>query len=106
VIRLTDVGLAVEAQGVTGAAARAAVPYLQRAIAERGTVDLKPIAAGARKSIETAVAQFRGAGDGVQVDASVTDLRVVGIAFDAKTLRVVAEADGAAKVAVTKLPTR
>ena len=32
------------------------------------------------------------------------DLRLVGIEFDAKTLRVVAEADGSARVAVTALP--
>ena len=40
----------------------------------------------------------------VRVDASVADLRVVDIAFDATTLRVIAEADGVAKVAVTALP--
>ena len=35
---------------------------------------------------------------------AVTDLRVGSIAFDATTLRIVAEAAGSAKVAVTKLP--
>jgi hypothetical protein len=33
----------------------------------------------------------------------VTDVRLVGIEFDAKTLRVVAEIDGTVRVAVTKL---
>jgi hypothetical protein len=40
----------------------------------------------------------------VRVDAAVTDLRLVGVEFDAKTLRVIAEADGTVQVAVTKLP--
>jgi hypothetical protein len=40
----------------------------------------------------------------VRVDAAVTNLRLVGIEFDAKTLRIVAEADGTVRVAVSKLP--
>jgi hypothetical protein len=104
VLRLTDVALDVESEGVLGAAARAAAPYLESAVAERTVIDLKPFAANARKSIEAAIAEFRGAGEGVRVDASVKDLRVVDIAFDATTLRIIAEADGAAKVAVTSLP--
>jgi hypothetical protein len=40
----------------------------------------------------------------VRVDASVADLRLVGIEFDSKTLRVIAEADGTARVAVSALP--
>jgi len=104
VLRLTDVALDVESEGVLGAAVRAAAPYLETAVAERTVIDLKPFAANARKSIQAAIAEFRGAGDGVRVDASVADLRVVGIAFDATTLRIIAEADGAAKVSVTSLP--
>jgi len=98
------VTLDVESQGVLGAALRAAAPYLEAAVAERTVIDLKPFAANARKSIEAAIAEFRAAGDGVRVDAAVADLRVVGIAFDATTLRIIAEADGAAKVSVTSLP--
>jgi hypothetical protein len=104
VLRLTDVALDVESEGVLGAAVRAAAPYLEAAVAERTVIDLKPFAANARNSIQAAIAEFRGAGDGVRVDASVADLRVVDIAFDATTLRVIAEADGAAKVSVTALP--
>jgi Domain of unknown function (DUF4403) len=104
VLRLVDVALDLESEGVLGAAARAAAPYLERALAERTEIDLKPFAANARKSIEGAIAEFRGAGDGVRVDAAVTDLRIVDIAFDSTTLRVVAEADGTAKVSVTELP--
>ena len=87
-----------------GAAARAAVPYMQKALAENATVDLVPLTANARQSIEAALADFRKSADGVRVDAAVTDLRLVGIEFDAKTLRVIAEADGTVQVAVAKLP--
>jgi hypothetical protein len=103
-LRLTDVALELESEGVMGAALRAAAPYLQAAVAERTTIDLKPFAANARKNIAAAIGEFRGAGDGVRVDASVADLRVVDIAFDATTLRIIAEADGVAKVTVTSLP--
>jgi len=107
VLRLGDIALDVESEaafGLLGAAARAAVPYLEAALAENAVVDLNPFAVTARKSIEAAIADFRKNGDGVRVDAAVTALRLVGIEFDAKTLRVIAEADGTAKVAVTALP--
>ncbi len=45
-------------------------------------------------------------GDGVRVDAAVDRLRLTGIEFDAHTLRVIAEADGAVKVAMTQSPRR
>jgi len=109
VLRLTDVALDVESQaafGLLGAAARAAVPYLERAVAENAVVDLVPLAANARKSIDAAISDFRKSADGVRVDAAVTDLRLVGIEFDAKTLRVVTEVDGTVQVAVTKLADR
>jgi hypothetical protein len=106
-LRLSDIALDVESEaafGLLGAAARAAVPYLEAALAENAVVDLNPFAVTARNSIEAAIADFRKAGDGVHVDAAVTALRLVGIEFDAKTLRVIAEADGTAKVAVSALP--
>ena len=65
---------------------------------------MKPFAANARRSIEAAIADFRKSGEGVRVDAAVTDLRLVGIEYDAKTLRVIAEADGSVKVAISALP--
>ncbi len=108
-LRLDDIALDVELEaafGLLGAAARAAVPYLEQAVAENAVVDLVPLAANARKSIDAAIADFRTSADGVRVDAAVTDLRLVGIEFDAKTLRVIAEADGTVRVAVTKLPDR
>jgi Cys-tRNA synthase (O-phospho-L-seryl-tRNA:Cys-tRNA synthase) len=88
------------------AAARAAVPYLERTVADNAVVDLAPFAANARKSIEAAIVGFRKNADGVRVDAVATDVRLVAVEFDAKTLRVIAEADGTVRVAVTKLPQR
>lgn len=103
-IGLADVALDLETEGFLGAAARAAAPYLERTLAERTVLDLKPFAASARQSIAAAIGEFRGAGEGVRVDAAVKDLRVADIAFDATTLRVVAEANGEARVTVTQLP--
>jgi hypothetical protein len=106
-LRLTDVALDVESEaafGLLGAAARAAVPYLETSLTEQAVVDLVPLAANARKSIEAAISDFRKSADGVRVDAAVTSLRLVGIEFDAKTLRVIAEADGTVRVAVSALP--
>jgi len=107
ILRLSNVELAVESEaafGLIGAAARAAMPYLQAALAENAAIDLKPFAADAKKSIAAALTDFRKSEDGVRVDADITGLRLAGIAFDAKTLRVIAEADGTANVAVTKFP--
>ena len=106
ILRLTEIALDVESEaafGLLGTAARAAIPYLQDALAEKAVIDLKPFAASARTSIEAAIAEFQNQGDGVKVEAAVTGLRLVGIAFDSKTLRVIAEADGTARALVTKL---
>jgi hypothetical protein len=89
-----------------GAAARAAVPYLEKALAENAVLDLVPLAANARQSIERAIADFRKNVDGVNVEAAVTDLRLAGVEFDARTLRVIAEAEGTVRVTVTKLATK
>ena len=105
-LRLTDIALDVQSEaafGLLGAAARAAVPYLEQAVAEHAVVDLVPLAANARQSIDSAISDFRKSADGVRVDTAISDLRLVDIAFDAKTLRVVAEVDGSVQVAVTKL---
>ena len=106
-VRFTDVELAVESEaafGLLGAAARAAVPHLQRELYEKTMVDLKPFAANAREKIADAIADFQKSSDGVQVDAKINDLRLSDIAFDAKTLRVIAQAEGAINVTVTRLP--
>ena len=83
VLRLADVALDVESEGVFGAAAKAVAPYFVSAVAQQAAIDLKPYAANARRSIETALADFRAAGDGVRMDATIKDLRLAGIAFDA-----------------------
>ena len=107
ILRLTDLSLAVESEavyGLLGAAARAAMPYLQDALAQNAVVDLKPLMADARTKIGGALGDFRQAAPGVTVDTAVTEVRLIGIEFDAKTLRVITEAAGTAKVAVSELP--
>ncbi|MBS0534959.1 MAG: DUF4403 family protein [Proteobacteria bacterium] len=107
VLRLTDVSLAVESEaafGLLGTAARAAMPYLTQAIADNAVIDLTPFLADAKTKIAAAMADFRQAGNGVTVDTSIDTLRLNGIAFDSNVLRVIAEAEGTAKVAVTQLP--
>jgi hypothetical protein len=107
VLRLTDVSVAVESEaafGLLGAASRAALPYLQQALAENAVIDLTPFLDDAKKKIGAALADFRKAGEGVTVDTAVNTLRLNGIAFDSNTLRVIAEAEGTARVSVTHLP--
>jgi hypothetical protein len=107
ILRLTDLEVAVESEaayGLLGAAARAAMPYVQDALAENAVIDLKPFAADARAKIGEALADFRQVTTGVRVDTAVDDLRLVGIAFDSKTLRIITEANGRAAVFVTELP--
>ena len=106
IMRLTDISLDVESEaafGLLGAAARAAIPYLQSALAKNAVVDLKPFAANAQTSIETALKEFSKPVDGVEVEAGITGLRLVGIEFDSKTLRVTGEAQGTARALVRKL---
>ncbi|HEY2135511.1 MAG TPA: DUF4403 family protein [Xanthobacteraceae bacterium] len=106
-LRLTDITLDVQSEtafGLLGAAAKAAMPYLQSALGDNAVIDLKPFAANAERSIGAALAEFREAEPGVQIDAAVTGLRLVDIAYDAKILRIVADAEGTVAVAVTSLP--
>ncbi|MGI8525338.1 MAG: DUF4403 family protein, partial [Pseudolabrys sp.] len=54
ILRLTDLTLAVESEaafGLLGAAARAAVPQLEKALADNAVVDLKPFTADERAKI-------------------------------------------------------
>ncbi len=107
ILRLTDVSLDVQSEaafGLLGAAAKAAMPYLQAALADNAVIDLKPFATGAQQSIGAALAEFRTAEPGVRVDAAVTGLRLVDISYDSKILRIVAEAQGTVQAAVTSLP--
>jgi len=106
-LRLTDVELAVESEaafGLLGAAARAAVPHLQKALADKASIDLKPFASNAQKKIAAVIEDFQKNEDGVRVAVEITSLRLADIAFDSKTLRVIAEAGGAINVTLTALP--
>jgi hypothetical protein len=106
-LRLADLELAVESNaafGLLGAAARAAVPYLQHALEERATIDLKALAASAQQKLAAVITDFRKNDDGPRIDAAVTGVRLGDIAFDSTTLRVVAEATGTINVAITALP--
>jgi hypothetical protein len=106
-LRLTNIQLAVESEaafGLLGAAARAAMPHLQKVLADNATVDLKPFASNAQKKIAAAISDFQKNEDGVRVAAEITGLRLADIAFDSKTLRVIAEAEGTINVHVTALP--
>ena len=106
-LRLTNVELAVESEaafGLLGAAARTAMPHLQRALADKATIDLKPFASNAQKKIAAVIADFQKNEDGVRVAAEITSLRLAEITFDSKTLRVIAEADGVMNVYLSALP--
>jgi hypothetical protein len=105
-LRLADIQLAVESEaafGLLGAAARAVVPQMQQALVQKATLDLKPIAANAREKIAAVIADFQKSEDGVKVEANISSLTLADIAFDSRTLRVVAEAGGTLNVYVTKL---
>ena len=106
ILRLTEIELDVDSNaafGLVDAAATAAIPYLKPMLAEKAVVDLKPFAADARKKIEAVLNDFQKSQTGVKVDAKINELRLDSVAFDAKTLRVIAEADGTLNVAVTSL---
>ncbi|HBK05864.1 MAG TPA: hypothetical protein DDZ81_08350, partial [Acetobacteraceae bacterium] len=106
-LRLTNIELAVESEaafGLLGAAARAAMPHLQKVLADKATIDLKPLLGDARKKIAAAIAELERNEDGVRVAAEITSLNLADIAFDSKTLRVIAEAAGTINVSITTLP--
>jgi hypothetical protein len=106
ILRFTDIALDVQSQaafGLLGAAAQAAVPYLQKALADQAVIDLKPFADDARKRIATAVTSFASQANGVTGNVTVNDLRLTGVAYDDKTLRVIANATGAVDVAISSL---
>jgi hypothetical protein len=107
VLRLDDIALDVQSEavfGMLGVAARAAVPYLQKLLAENAAIEIAPLAALARNSIDAAVTEFKQSGDGIRVDARVEGLRLAGLEYDAKTLRVIAEANGTVRAELTKIP--
>jgi hypothetical protein len=109
VLRFNDLALDIESEaafGLLGAAARAAMPQLVKALEDHAVIDLAPIADSIRKNVATAVTEFRKRTDDVRVDAETTDLRLADLDFDAKTLRIITEANGTVRVAVMKLDQR
>ena len=106
-LRVDDISLDVQSEaafGVLGVAARAAVPYVERTLKDNAVVDLRPIATDARKNIEAAIGEFQKTTEGVRTEVDAIDLRLGGVEFDSKMLRVIAEADGTVRVTITKLP--
>jgi hypothetical protein len=106
-LRLTNIQLAVESEaafGLLGAAARAAMPHLQKVLAEKATIDLKPFALNTQKRIAASIADFQNSNDSVRATADISSLRLAAIAFDSKILRVIAVAEGAINVSITRLP--
>ena len=106
-LRLADLELAVESEaafGLLGAAARAVMPHLERALTETTTVDLTSFTSNAHRRIADAITDFRRNDDGIKVDANISAIELSDIAFDSKTLRIIADAAGAITITVTKLP--
>jgi hypothetical protein len=106
ILRFTDVELDVQSQaafGLLGEAAKAAVPYLQKTLAEQAVIDLKPFAEDAKKRMAAAAAEFAGGVPGVTSEISINDLRLLGIAFDNKNLRVITDAKGNVSVSISSL---
>jgi hypothetical protein len=106
-LRLSNLELAVESEaafGLLGAAARAVMPHLQKVLAEKTNLDLKPFLGDAQKMIAGAIADFQKNEDGVRVAADIASLHLAEIAYDSRTLRIIAEAAGTINVTVSGLP--
>lgn len=106
VLRFTDVALDVQSQaafGLLGEAAQTAVPFLQKTLAEQAVIDLKPFAEDAKKRMAAAAHDFGGQAPGVTADIAVNDVRLVGVAYDDKVLRVIADAKGTVRIAISSL---
>jgi hypothetical protein len=109
ILRFTDVAVDVQsaaAFGLLGEAAKAAVPYLQKTLAEQAAIDLKPFAEDAKKHMAAAAAEFAGGNNGVTANVVINEVRLTGIAFDDKSLRVITDAKGNVSVAISSLAWR
>lgn len=106
ILRFTDVALDVQSKaafGLLGEAAQAAAPYLQKSLADKAVIDLKPFAEDAKRRIAAAVSNFTSQDAGFAAKITVDDLRLTGIAYDDKTLRIIADAKGGVNVAISSL---
>jgi hypothetical protein len=107
ILRLANVEMAVESEaafGLLGAAARAVMPHLQKTLAEKTTVDLKPFLGDAQKMIASAVSDLQRSDNGARVTTDIANLTLSDIAYDSKTLRLIAEVSGNINVTVAALP--
>ena len=107
ILRLANVEMAVESEaafGLLGAAARAVMPHLQKTLAEKTTVDLKPFLGDAQKMVASAISDLQKNQDGVRVVTEINSLALADIAYDSKTLRLIAEVSGTINVTVAALP--
>ena len=107
ILRLANVEMGVESEaafGLLGAAARAVMPHLQKTLAEKTTVDLKPFLGDAQKMIASAISDLQKNQDSVRVTTDITDLALADIAYDSTTLRLIAEVSGTIDVTVAALP--
>jgi hypothetical protein len=108
ILRLADVEMGVESEaafGLLGAAARAVMPHLQKTLADKTTVDLKPFLGDAQKMIANAIAEVQKNEDNnVKVATQIMNLGLADIAYDSKTLRLIAEVTGNINVTVAALP--
>jgi len=99
--------MAVESEaafGLLGAAARAVMPHLQKTLAEKTTVDLKPFLGDAQKMVAGAISDLQKNDASVRVTADIANLALSDIAYDSKTLRLIAEVSGTINVMVAALP--
>jgi hypothetical protein len=107
ILRLANVEMGVESEaafGLLGAAARAVMAHLQKTLAEKTTVDLKPFLGDAQKMIASAISDLQKNQDSVRVATDITDLALADIAYDSTTLRLIAEVSGTIDVTVAALP--
>ena len=107
ILRLANVEMAVESEaafGLLGAAARAVMPHLQKTLAEKTTVDLKPFLGDAQKMIASAISDLQKNQNSVRVVTDIKNLALADIAYDSKTLRLIAEVSGTINVTVAALP--
>ena len=107
ILRLANVEMGVESEaafGLLGAAARAVMPHLQKTLAEKTTVDLKPYLGDAQKMIAGAISDLQKNQDSVRVATEMTNLALADIAYDSTTLRLIAEVSGTISVTVAALP--
>jgi Domain of unknown function (DUF4403) len=107
ILRLTNVEMGVESEaafGLLGAAARAVMPHLQKTLADKTTVDLKPFLGDAQKMIGSAISDLQKNESSVRVVTDIKNLTLADIAYDSKTLRLIAEVDGTISVTVASLP--